>query len=96
MYAIIGLGNVGGAYKNTYHNIGFMVVDRLASKLKIKFDTTKCKSELAFGELNGNEIVLVKPTTFMNLSGNAVDEVMRKFKIKIHTAIRIKAVRQFF
>ena len=82
MYAIVGLGNIGNGYKNTYHNIGFMVVDKLANELKIKFDTEKCKSLLGFGEIDGNEIVLVKPTTFMNLSGNAVDEVMRKYKVK--------------
>ena len=82
MYAIVGLGNIGNGYKNTYHNIGFMVVDNLAKELGIKFDTEKCKSMLGFGQIGEEEVVLVKPTTFMNLSGNAVDEVMRKFKIK--------------
>lgn len=82
MYAIIGLGNIGNGYKNTYHNIGFMVVDKLADKLGVKFDTEKCKSLLGFGQIDGNEVVLVKPTTFMNLSGKAVDEVMRKYKVK--------------
>lgn len=82
MYAIVGLGNIGGAYKNTYHNVGFKAVDRLAERLKIKFDTEKCKSTLAFGEIGTEEVVLVKPSTFMNLSGQAVDEVMRKYKIK--------------
>ncbi|MGN1227799.1 MAG: aminoacyl-tRNA hydrolase [Christensenellales bacterium] len=82
MYAIIGLGNIGNGYKNTYHNIGFMAVDKLAKDLNIKFDTQKCKAELGFGMIGDEEVVLVKPTTFMNLSGQAVDEVMRKFKIK--------------
>ena len=82
MYAIVGLGNVGGAYNNTYHNIGFKAVDRLAKDLNIKFDTEKCKANFAFGQIGDEEVVLVKPTTYMNLSGNAVDEIMRKFKIK--------------
>ena len=87
MYAIIGLGNIGGGYKNTYHNIGFMVIDKLAKELGIKFDTEKCKSLLGFGNIGDEEVVLVKPTTFMNLSGNAVDEVMRKYKVKKHNII---------
>lgn len=82
MYAVIGLGNVGNGYKNTYHNIGFMVVDKLASELNAKFDMVKCKANIAKCEIGDNEVLLVKPTTFMNLSGHAVDEVMRKFKIK--------------
>lgn len=87
MYAIVGLGNIGNGYKNTYHNIGFMVVDKLAKELGIKFDTEKCKSMLGFGNIEDEEVVLVKPTTFMNLSGNAVDEVMRKYKVKKHNII---------
>lgn len=87
MYAIVGLGNIGNGYKNTYHNIGFMAVDKLAEELKIKFDTEKCKSLLGFGYIGDEEVVLVKPTTYMNLSGNAVDEVMRKYKIKKHHII---------
>lgn len=84
MKAIIGLGNFGKGYDNTYHNLGFKVVDDLAKKLKVKFDLEKCKSKIAKAEIADEEVIIAKPTTFMNLSGHAVDEICRKFKIKIH------------
>lgn len=89
MYAIVGLGNIGNGYKNTYHNVGFNAVDMLAKDLGIKFDTEKCKSMLGFGMLGDKEVVLVKPTTYMNLSGNAVNEVMRKYKVRLSEIIVI-------
>ena len=82
MKAIIGLGNIGKGYDNTYHNLGFKVVDDLAKKLKIKFDLEKCKSKIAKAQIGEEEVIIAKPTTFMNLSGQAVDEICRKFKIK--------------
>lgn len=82
MKAIFGLGNIGNGYKNTYHNIGFMLVDMIAKRVKAKFDVEKCKSLIAKCEYAGEEFLLVKPATYMNRSGLAVDEVMRKFKIK--------------
>lgn len=84
MKAIIGLGNFGKGYDNTYHNLGFKVVDDLAKKLKVKFDLEKCKAKIAKTEIGGKEVVIAKPTTFMNLSGYAVDEICRKFKVKIN------------
>lgn len=83
MKAIIGLGNFGKGYDNTYHNLGFKVVDDLAKKLKVKFDLEKCKSKIAKAEIGGEEVIIAKPTTFMNASGQAVDEICRKFKIKV-------------
>ena len=83
MKIIVGLGNFGKGYDNTYHNLGFKVVDDLAKKLKVKFDLEKCKSKIAKAEIAGEEIVIAKPTTFMNLSGQAVDELCRKFKVKL-------------
>ena len=83
MKAIIGLGNFGKGYENTYHNLGFKVVDDLAKKLKVKFDLEKCKAKIAQTIIGNEEVIIAKPTTFMNLSGHAVDEICRKFKIKI-------------
>ncbi|MEG1613602.1 MAG: aminoacyl-tRNA hydrolase [Clostridia bacterium] len=77
---IIGLGNVGLKYKGTYHNMGFEVLDKLAKKLNTKFTTTECKSKTAVVYLRGQKIILAKPTTFMNLSGEAVRELIGKYK----------------
>ena len=82
MWLIVGLGNIGGNYTNTYHNLGFMVADKVAKKMGLKFDTEKCKSMLAKGEYMGEEVIIAKPTTFMNRSGQAVLELCKKYKIK--------------
>lgn len=87
MKIILGIGNVGNGYKNTYHNIGFMVVDELAKRLKVKFEKEKCKSLIAEAEYLGESIILAKPTTFVNASGLAVRELMRKYRVKIKDVI---------
>ena len=87
MKAIIGLGNIGNGYKNTYHNIGFILADYLAKRVNAKFDLEKCKSLIAKCEYSGEEFLIVKPTTYMNRSGLAVDEIMRKFKVKAKDVI---------
>ncbi len=84
---IIGLGNFGGQYANTYHNLGFMVVDALAKRFNQLFDIDKCKSLIAKFEVDGEDVLIVKPKTYMNRSGIAVDEVMRKFKVKMKDII---------
>lgn len=81
MKLIVGLGNVGKGYDKTYHNMGFWIVDRLAKKLNIDFDTKKCKSLIAKVSYEGEEVVIAKPTTFMNLSGQAVIELCKKYKV---------------
>lgn len=80
-YLIVGLGNVGTQYEGTRHNAGFMAVDRLASKHK--FDIKKIKFKSLCGEvmLSGKRCFVIKPTTFMNLSGQAVVEAMEFYKI---------------
>jgi len=80
-YLIVGLGNVGTQYEGTRHNAGFMAVDRLASKHK--FDIKKIKFKSLCGEvmLSGKRCLVIKPTTFMNLSGQAVVEAMEFYKI---------------
>lgn len=82
MWLIVGLGNIGNGFNNTYHNVGFMVADSLAKKLDIKFNEDKCKAILGFGECAGEEVIIAKPKTFMNLSGKAVAELIKRYKIK--------------
>jgi peptidyl-tRNA hydrolase, PTH1 family len=79
-YLIAGLGNIGPEYELTRHNIGFLVLDRLADKHGIKFETNRLAftSELKY---KGKSIFLIKPTTFMNLSGKAVNYWMKDLKI---------------
>ena len=76
MKIIVGLGNPDGKYKNTYHNVGFSVVDLFAKQNGLKFTTTKCQAKIA----KGDGFILAKPTTYMNLSGNAVYELRTYFK----------------
>lgn len=76
---IIGLGNVGLNYKNTYHNLGFCVVDKLAKMLNLKFTTTECNAKTAVTYVGGKKLVLAKPTTYMNLSGESVRELLGKY-----------------
>lgn len=85
MKLIIGLGNPGGNYANTRHNIGFMALDAIASALK----TTDYKlqnsfnAEMSEGLLNGEKVILAKPQTFMNESGSAAKAIIDYYKIPI-------------
>lgn len=80
MIVIVGLGNIGVQYKNTFHNIGFRVVDKLAEKLSIDVSKEKNKALIGQGSYNGKSIMLVKPTTYMNNSGEAVVLIKKKNK----------------
>ena len=80
MNIIVGLGNPDRQYFGTYHNIGFACVDALAQKLGITFDKEKYKASIAEGIYNGEKIMLVKPLTYMNLSGECVVLLKEKFK----------------
>lgn len=81
MKLIVGLGNPGEEYKNTYHNIGFMAVDRLAKKLGVSINKGKFNSLYTQTKLGGEIVFLVKPLTYMNLSGEAVKSFARFYKI---------------
>lgn len=70
-YLIVGLGNIGAEYAHTRHNIGFDIVDHLASQLGYKFEVKRYGS-VAQGRLKNTELILLKPSTYMNLSGEAV------------------------
>lgn len=80
MFIIVGLGNKDFEYRNTYHNIGFMVVDKLAEKLSVSFSKDKFKSAIAEGNFRGQKIIIAKPNTYMNNSGEAVVMMKNKFK----------------
>ncbi len=80
MYLIVGLGNIGLKYKNTRHNMGFMAIDELAKRNGLKFNKKRFKGNVAEGSLYGNKVVLLKPSTYMNLSGESVIEAYRFYK----------------
>lgn len=81
MYIIIGLGNPGKKYEKTRHNMGFLTIDSLAEKLSIKVDKLKFKAKVGEGNLAHEKILLVKPQTFMNLSGESVAEICNFYKV---------------
>lgn len=82
MYLIVGLGNPEKKYFNTFHNVGFMCVDRLAEKLGAEFNKAECKSVTAHARANGQKVIIAKPVTYMNLSGQAIVELTNKYKIE--------------
>ncbi len=78
---IVGLGNPGEEYRLTRHNIGFMVVDRLAYKQRILVDKRKFGAVYGLGRVDGRSVILAKPLTFMNMSGPAVRNLAHFFKV---------------
>ena len=87
-FLIVGIGNIGQEYKNTRHNIGFDIVDHIAKILKGTFNSAKY-GDILKSKYAGKQIVLLKPNTFMNLSGKAVLYWLRKEKIHINNLIII-------
>jgi len=91
MHLIVGLGNPGEKYKNTRHNIGFMTIDKI--KEAMNFDEFKSeqkfKAAITKGEWQNKKIILVKPLTFMNLSGETVQLIANFFKIKSEKTVVI-------
>lgn len=81
MYIIVGLGNPGREYENTRHNAGFHVIDELARRASIDVTTKKHKALVGKGLLEGQQILLVKPQTYMNLSGESIREVIDFYKV---------------
>lgn len=78
---VVGLGNPGSEYELTRHNAGFMVLDKLAETLNLKFDNFKFNGQFVKSEIDKNQFILAKPLTFMNLSGNFVRELCDFYKI---------------
>ena len=81
MKLIVGLGNPDDKYKNTFHNLGFMSVDKLADKLGVEFNKTKCRALVAETRVGAEKIIIAKPQTYMNLSGESVRELVSFYKI---------------
>ena len=79
---IIGLGNPGEEYENHRHNIGFIIIDKLAQNLSLKFDNNKKKSLFTRAKVNNTDLILLKPQTFMNLSGESAVYVSKFFNVK--------------
>ena len=89
MYLIVGLGNPGDKYRYTKHNTGFMVLDYFASAHNISISKTKHKAVLGEGSIGQEKVVLAKPQTYMNLSGESVQELMHWYKGEISKLIVI-------
>lgn len=89
MKLIIGLGNPGNEYNNTRHNIGFDAIDIYLKKHSISLDKSKFKSIYYKGKINGNDIIIMKPLTYMNLSGEALIQFINFYKIHIEDIIVI-------
>lgn len=89
MKMIVGLGNPGKIYENTRHNIGFKILDIIADKYKLKFDKNKFNAEYAIFYIDGIKYILLKPTTYMNLSGEAVKKFYDYFNIKLEDLLII-------
>ena len=89
MKAIVGLGNPGVRYENTRHNIGFIVLDAMAEKHKLNFAPDKGEYYSVGSSLNASHFYLYKPTTFMNLSGNAVSDIITKNNMELEDLLII-------
>ena len=86
---IVGLGNPGTKYAGNRHNIGFMCVDRFAHDNNLTFTRSNSRAKIVEGRIAGHDIVLAKPQTFMNNSGESVGRLVRKFKVKFENLIVI-------
>ena len=85
MKLVVGLGNPGGDYRNTYHNIGFCAVDELAARLGLPEFSLDKKSNALISDarIGGDKVIFAKPQTYMNLSGDAVSALMRYYKTEL-------------
>lgn len=81
MWVLVGLGNPGKEYQDNRHNIGFMVIDDIAREFGLPAFSKKFEGELTEGRIDGEKVVLVKPMTYMNLSGQCVQKVARFYKV---------------
>lgn len=89
LFVIVGLGNPGGKYENTRHNVGFDAIDILSAKYGIKVSKVRHKALTGEGDIKGSRVLLAKPQTFMNLSGESVREIVGWYKIPMRNLILI-------
>lgn len=84
---IVGLGNPGSNYEKTRHNVGFMVVDELSRRWGIPINQNKCKALIGEGNVAGTKVALIKPMTYMNLSGDSVRAYLDYYKLDVEDGI---------
>ena len=89
MKLIVGLGNPGRAYANNRHNIGFVCLNHFARSHGIKFDRKQGQARTGRGKVAGNEVVLAKPQTYVNRSGESVSRLVKRFNISLDELIII-------
>ena len=89
MKLIVGLGNPGLRYKNTRHNTGFLVINKLSKKFDIPVKKRKYKGILGKGSMRGEKVAFFMPQTYMNLSGEAIGEIVKKEKIALEDILLI-------
>ena len=81
MYLIVGLGNPEEKYAKTFHNLGFLAAGDCATLLNTKFKKKECEASIAEAFVNGEKVIVARPLTYMNASGRAVKQLMKKYKI---------------
>jgi len=86
-FLIVGLGNPGREYRANRHNVGFMMVDRLAGRLGVTFTRLESRALVTKSEYQGHKLVLAKPQTFMNLSGQPVNALVRFYKVSLENLL---------
>jgi len=89
MFLIVGLGNPGNKYMLTRHNLGFMCIDKIASEFNIELKKEKFKAIYGEGKIANEKVILLKPQTYMNLSGISVSEIVNFYKIDLDKIIVI-------
>ena len=89
MKLIVGLGNPGSGYAHNRHNIGFMCLSYFARRQGIRLDRKQRLAKIGLGEIAGDKVVLARPQTYMNLSGESVSRLVRKFKVSLEDLIVI-------
>ncbi len=89
MKLIVGLGNPEEKYRKTFHNLGFIAVEDVALNLNVKFTKNKCKALIAEANVNGEKVIIAKPQTYMNLSGESVRELLSFYKLSAKDMIVI-------
>jgi len=86
---IVGLGNPGRGYANNRHNVGFICLNHFARMQGIRFDKKQCRARIGTGEVAGSKVVVAKPQTYMNLSGQSVSLLVKKFNINLNDLLVI-------
>jgi len=89
MKLIVGLGNPGQAYADNRHNVGFQCLNHFARVHKLTFSQQQSRCRIGFGEVGGFQVIIAKPRTFMNLSGQAVKQVVQRYNIALNDLIII-------